>query len=369
MFHLFDRALASLLIKELRQITRNKQIIALLLVTPTIQLIMYGYALDPQVKHLRMGIVDYALSPNSRELTSSFVRNEVFDISPAGESEHELFARVNRGQLDAGVVIPPEFERDVLSKKGANIQVALNGVDANTAGIAASYVLQIVNSFNQTLRPVFNAIVPQISFMYNPGLISSWFFAPAVMAMSLNIAGTLVSSSTLLREKETGTIEQLMMTPADSQQIIIAKIVPLIGVLFGVVTVSLTLALLIFHVPFRGNPLFFAFVSLLYMFVLIALGLALASFAANQRQAMLTSFFIMMPLIQLSGALSPIESMPIFFKYLSLIDPLRFYVACLRGILLKGNGIAELSNEVMALVVFAVVLMSISVNRFRKQLA
>lgn len=362
------RVLWSLIDKELRQILRNKQILVMLFLTPTLQMLAYGLALNPDVKDLSLGVIDFARTPDSRELVANLVSNHVFDMQRSGETVAELYHRVDTGELDAGMVIPPEFRRQIARGQTATVQVVLSAVDANSAGIAAAYIGQILAAFNDNLLAMRQRIAPAISFVYNPGLNATWFFVPAVIAMSLTVAGTLVSTSTLLKEKESGTIEQLMMSPSSPTQILIAKLVPLVVVLFGVVNVSLLLGCLLFGVPFRGNYFLFCFASFEYMFVLLALGLAMASYASNQRQAMLSTFFIMMPLIQLSGALAPIETMPHFWRYLSLINPMRYFIACLRGILLKGNGLPELWLDLLVLFGFAVVFMTVSVSRFRKQL-
>jgi ABC-2 type transport system permease protein len=365
---MLNRVLQSLIFKEIQQILRNKQILAMLLVTPTLQMFTYGLALNPEVKDLNLGVIDMAKTPDSRELTAALVSNKVFDLKPSGDKISELYHKVDEGELDAGVVIPPEFPRLIAAGKPAIIQIVLSAVDANSAGIAAAYLSQIISQFNKTLNGYVEAISPQVTFLYNPGLNATWFFVPAVIAISLTVAGTLVSTSTLLKEKETGTIEQLLISPASATEILIAKLVPLVVVLFGVVNVSLFLGCTVFHVPLRGSYWLFCISSLEYMFVLLALGLAMASYVANQRQAILSTFFIMMPLIQLSGALSPIASMPVFFRLLSLINPLRFYINCLRGILLKGCGLEQLWLDMLILLGFAVVYMMLGVTQFRKQL-
>ncbi len=365
---LFNRVLLSLILKEIRQILRNRQILAMLFITPTLQMLAYGLALNPDVKDIGLGVVDQAQTKTSRELVYQLVCNKVFDLKTSGVDVHNLYDRVDTGDIDAGVVIPPEFARLVAGGQTAAVQVVLSAVDANSAGIAASYLTQIVNAFDRTLTSQREPIQPDISFLYNPGLMATWFFVPAVIAMSLTVAGTLVSTSTLLREKESGTIEQLMMAPASPTQILVAKLVPLVAVLFGVCNVSLFLGCTVFGVPLRGSYIFFCAASFEYMFVLLSLGLALASYATNQRQAMLSTFFIMMPLIQLSGALTPISTMPKFFQYLSMLNPMRFYIVCLRGILLKGNGFSILWPNLLILLIFASVFMTISASRFRKQL-
>jgi ABC-2 type transport system permease protein len=178
----------------------------------------------------------------------------------------------------------------------------------------------------------------------------------------------MVASSVVIREKESGTLEQLLMAPVSAYQILVAKIVPLIVLLFVNVIFGLALGMIIFHVPFRGSPFTLLFISSIYMFVTIAFGIALATVSGNQRQAMLTSFFINLPLIQFSGATAPLESMPPFARQLALLDPLRYYIVCLRGVLLKGVGLEVLWPDVVALTIIAVALLSLSSYRFRRQL-
>lgn len=362
----------ALLMKEFLQLLRNKQLLVILVITPMVQLMAYGFALSPEVKHLRLGVLDYSCTPVSRDLVAELRSNELFDLCESGRNNAELSRRVKDGQLDAGLIIGPEFARRLKAGKPAEIQILLDGVDANTAGIAGSYVMQVLSNFKSehavTLQGV-NQVDTESSFIYNPGLISAWFFVPGVIGMVLNISGIMVSSATLLREKETGTLEQLLMTPVSSAEILIAKIIPLLAVLFANVGVSISIGMAVFGMPFRGSPISLFVITLLYIFVVISIGIALATVSTNQRQAMLISFFITMPVIQLSGAISPLESMPPFFRDLSLLNPLRYYIVCLKGVLLKGVGVEVLWPQILALACFAFVLLSLSASRFRKQLA
>jgi ABC-2 type transport system permease protein len=364
--------LKALMRKEVQQILRDKQLLFLLFFMPILQLFIYGFALSPEVDRLRLGVVDHASSMISRALTAALVVNDVFELKESGGRDAALAALVRDGALDAGLIIPADLERRYRAGLKTNVQVFIDGVDANSAGIAAGYVSQILASFNRNLssgsQESREIISPQISFAYNPGLISSWFFVPGVIALVLNLVSTLVSSAALVREKDSGTLEQLLMTPVSSKQILLAKIVPLAALLMITVAVALLVSVAIFHVPFRGNLLLFLFVSFLAVLVGISIGIALAAYSENQRQSLLTSFFINLPVIQLSGAIAPMESMPEFFQYLSYLDPLRYYVICVRALLLKGGGFSEIWIEVLSLSVYAFVLLSLSSSRFRKQL-
>ncbi len=358
--------------KELRQILRDKQLLFLLVGFPIMQITLYSLALDPQVRHLRLGAVDFANTSTSREFIASLFQTQVFDFRPV-EHKKNWPLKVRDGKLDAGVIILPDFDRRIKSGRVASVQVLLDGVDANSANIASGYISRTVSAFNlQYTTGKQNPpqlVEPQISFAYNPGLEAKWFFVPGVIALVLTLASTMVSSAALVREKDLGTLEQLLMTPVNSAQILIAKFVPLSMVLMINVLVSLFISIFVFQIPFRGNILLFLFVSFLSVLLGISTGAVLAAFSANQRQSLLTSFFVNLPVIQLSGAIAPLEGMPPFWRNLSALDPLRYYITCVRAIMLKGSGLAEIWPDVLALTFFAIVLLSIGASRFRKQLA
>ncbi|MBW4521416.1 MAG: ABC transporter permease [Scytolyngbya sp. HA4215-MV1] len=361
----------ALVIKEISQILRNKQLIFLLLFPPTVQLLIFGFALNPDVQNLKLGVIDYANTYESRELIAAFTENGIFRVADYSFSQEGLGQQVRLGKITAGLVIPPEFERDLDQDKTAEVQVLVDGVDANTAGIASGYINQIINRFSRKLAN--DAVTPPIQtqsvFLYNPGLLSSWFLVPGVMGLVLTLTSSLVSSTTVVREKDSGTLEQLLMTPAEAWEILLAKIVPLFVLLLGDVLLALSLARLVFRIPFRGSFVLFMGLAGLYICVGIGIGIMLATIARNQQQVVLTSFFINLPMIQLSGAIAPIESMPEIFQHLSFLNPLRHFVAIIRGILLKGAGLGELWLNVLALAIFAIVLLGVSANRFRSQLS
>ncbi len=375
MFKLFQRLLNSrfwaLAMKEVQQILRDKKLLFMLVFPPTVQLLLYGLILNPDVQYLNMGVVDQANVGASRELVAALTENDVFVADGYSASQQSLGEQVRRGDITLGVVFPPDFNRNLAQDKPAEIQVMVDGVDANTAGIASGYFTQIVQQYNRRLDnlDIASIVEPQITFLYNPGLISSWFFVPAMMGVVLTLIGSIVSSSALIREKDTGTLEQLLMTPASAGEILLAKVVPLFVLLLGDAVLALSVANVIFHVPLRGSLLLFLIMSGLYVFVGIGIGMMLATLCRNQQQVILTSFFINMPLIQLSGAIAPIESMPAFFRYLSLLNPLRHYVAILRAVLLRGVGLEVIWPNAIALLIFAVVLGTISTNQFRHQVS
>jgi ABC-2 type transport system permease protein len=368
---LLESRFLALAVKEINQILRNKELIFLLLFPPTVQLLLFGFALSPDVDQLKLGIVDYSNTYESRELIAAFTENQVFTVANYTLSQQVLGEQVRTGKITAGLVIPPNFTRDLSQDKTAEVQILIDGVDANSAGIAQGYITQIVNQYNRLLDPNPSPLLVQSQsiFLYNPGLVSSWFLVPGMLGVVLTLTSTLVSSSTVVREKDSGTLEQLLMTPADAWEILLAKIVPLFVLLMGDVLLALSVARLVFKVPMWGSFILFFTLAGLYVFVGIGVGIMLATVARNEQQVVLISFFINLPVIQLSGAIAPIESMPLFFQYLSLLDPLRYFIDITRGILLKGVGLNVLWPNVLALGVFVAVLLTISINRFRSQLS
>jgi ABC-2 type transport system permease protein len=368
--YLFGSRLWSLSMKEVKQTLGNKQLIFLLVFPATIQLLVFGFALSPDVNYLKLGIVDYSKTQASRELISAFTENEVFTAKHYTNSQKELGKQVREGHITAGLVIPPKFNSYIRQERPAEIQILVDAVDANTAGIASGYAKQIVSNYSQKLNPEIlpPLIEPQIIILYNPGLISSWFLVPGVLGLILTLMSSLVAAATVVREKESGTLEQLLMTPAADWEILVAKVLPLFVLLMLDVFLALGISRLVFNLPFRGSFLLFLGLSSLSIFVGISIGILLATFSPNQIRTQLTAFFINLPLNTLSGTITPIESMPIFFQYLSWLNPLRHYVAIIRGILLKGVGLEVLYPHAIALALFAVILLAISSNKFRHQL-
>jgi ABC-2 type transport system permease protein len=366
-----DSRFWALVRKEINQILRNRQLLILLIVPPTVQLLLYGFALNPDVHNLKLGVVDYANVSASRELVSALTENRIFLIASHPDTEAALSRQVEEGKLTAGIVIPPEFRRHISQGEPAEIQVFIDGVDANTAGIASGYISQMLRQYSRQFAdtPISPPVTPQVVFLYNPGLRSSWFFVPGVMGLVLTLISSLVSAITVVREKDTGTLEQLLMTPAAAWEILVAKIVPLFCLLMGDVLLALTLGRVVFGLAFQGNFLLFLLLSGLYLFVGIGIGIMLATISRSQQQVVLTAFFINLPMVQTSGAIAPIETMPPFFQILSLANPLRHYITIIRGILLKGVGLEVLWVHALALAMFATIVMTISINKFRNQLS
>ncbi|RCJ35333.1 ABC transporter permease [Nostoc minutum NIES-26] len=369
-YSLFESRFWVLMLKEMHQILRDKRLLFLLIVLPTIQLLSYGFAISPDVHNLKMGLVDYAQTSNSRELISTLTANDVF-IANYSDNEQTLSQQLQTGEISVGLVIPPEFNRRLHQERTAQVQVLVDAVNANTAGIVRSYITQMINNYSQRINPnrVSAQAQPQITFLYNPGLISSWFFVSGIMGVIMTLVGSIVASATVVREKESGTLEQLLMTPAENWEILLAKLSPLSILLLGDVILVLCLARFIFGLPLRSNILICLLLSSIYILIVISMGILIGTMLQNQQQTQLIAFSINVPLGLLSGAITPIESMPSLFQYLSLLNPLRHYITIVRNLLIKGVGIDVVWPNAIALFFFSTVLLVISTRKFRTQLS
>ncbi len=363
-----DSRLVGLVVKETRQILRDKHLLFLLLFPPTIQLLLLGAVLDPGLHNVTIGIVDHARSPVSRELISAVTAGQMFRRRENLSSDTALEERLRSGQLKVGLVIPPGLDSALAREHRADVQVIVDGVDAYTARLAASCMAQKIQRFNPEGAWRLPPVVPCLATLYNPGLRSSWYFIPGIMGALLTLTSTLVASAALLREKELGTLEQLLMTPYASWEILLGKVVPIFALLMGDVLLAVILGMSVFGVPFRGSVLLFALASGLYVCVGISLGMMLATVCRTERQSHLVSFFVIVPVMQLSGSVVPFETMPPFLRAIGAADPLRYFTTIARSLLIKGAGLDSLWPSFLVLAVSVVALFLVSVIRFRRQL-
>jgi ABC-2 type transport system permease protein len=366
---MFENRVWVLMVKEMRQIIKDKRLLFLLIVLPIVQLLSYGLAISPNVHSLKLGLVDYNQTYNSRELISTLTKNDIF-IAHYSDSEKTLSNELKTGEISVGIVIPPNFNHNLKQGSNARIQVLVDAVNANTAGIVRSYVNQIISYYSQQINPskVPAQVKPLIKFLYNPGLISSWFFVTGIMGVIMTLVGSIVSSATIVREKESGTLEQILMTPTENWEILLAKILPLSVLLLGDVFLILSLAHLIFQIPLGSNLILCLLLSSIYILIVISMGILIGTILQNQQQTQLVAFSINIPLALISGAITPFESMPLFFKYLSLFNPLRHYVIIIRGLLIKSVGTDVLWPNAVALCLFSAALLFLSTKNFRNQL-
>jgi ABC-2 type transport system permease protein len=366
---LFEGRFWALALKELRQIRRDRRLTISLIVPPMLQILLFGFALDADVRNLRLGLVDESRTAESRELVSLLTENDTFQLAGTYSTSATLGQALAAGRLDIGVVVPYEFARLRARGRPATVQVLLNAANANTAQIAQGYVEGAVASLNRDLRRNRAAPVElRPAFLYNPGLVNAWFIVTGVFGTLIILNGSLVSAATMIREKERGTVEQLLMTPASALQVVTAKLVPLFLLLMAMVGLVLLIAGLVFRVPFRGNAALVLVACACCVLTGIGLGTLISTFARSANQTQLISFFVNPPLAMLSGALTPIEAMPKVVQPLTLLNPIAHFATIARSVLVKGAGLDVVYPNLLALIVLAALFVGVSAWRFRRQL-
>jgi ABC-2 type transport system permease protein len=383
----FFRRYMALATKEVQQLRRNRVLLIQLMLPPTIVLIIFGYALNPKVRGLRLGIVDESLSTESRRFIDSLTENVNFDVTRRFLRTEEAEDALKSLALDLFIVVPVDFSRSLMRGQTSDVQVVIDAVDANTAQISQGYLAMALEEFNTgsagppvagsrrplTLVPAAHPAPPpgapdvQSAYLYNPGLVTAWYYVTGVMSIIMFINASLVASALAVKEKETGTIEQLLMTPAQTGEMLLAKTSPVFVLMMVVLFLSLGVGMLVFGLPVRGAVWLFAVSGALAALAGIGIGVMVATVSKSQQQAQLLTFFVNPPLTLLSGATSPLENMPLFFQKLSYLDPLRYMVTIVRGVTLKNAPWSALWPNLVVLVLFAIVLFAISAWRFRKQ--
>jgi ABC-2 type transport system permease protein len=381
------RRYLALLAKEVQQLKRNRVLLVQLMLPPTIVLVIFGYALNPRVRDLRMGIVDESFTTESRQFVDSLVQNVNFNVTRVYGTVQEAEDALKSLDLDLFVVIPTDFSQTLGRGQTADVQVVIDAVDANTAQIAQGYLEMALEQYNtenfsppvagarrqitlvRATHPAPPPGVPDVqsAYLYNPGLLTSWHYVTGVMSIIMFINASLVASALAVKEKETGTIEQLLMTPAQTGEMLLAKTTPVFVVMMVVLFLSLVVGMLVFGVPVRGAVWLFTLAGALSALAGIGIGVMVATVSKSQQQAQLLTFFVNPPLTLLSGATSPIENMPELFQKLSYLDPLRYMVTIIRGVTLKDAPWSALWPNLLALTVFSIILFAISAWRFRKQ--
>ncbi len=382
---LLSSRMGALILKEFRQILRDKRLAMSLIVPPTLQLLLFGFALNPTVSGLHLGVVDDSQSIESRELRAQMTESKSFEASGMYLSVGDLSKDLANGKLDAGLVIPYDYSRDLQRGKPVTVQVLLNGMNSNTATIAQGFTEGVIATYNlglagEGLHANFQQIAaPDVNhrgmvsllpaYLFNPGLEPTWFIVSGILGVLLILNGSLIAAAAIVKERETGTLEQLLMSPASTTQIIVAKLLPLFVLLCMMGLMALTVMRLVFGIPFRGNVMLVIAAAALCLLCGISIGTFIATFTKTARQAQLTLFFINPPLTSLSGAFTPVEAMPKWMQPLAQFNPIQHFGQISRGAMIKGSGITTLWPNFLALFAFTIVLVSLSIWRFRKQLS
>lgn len=362
--------LTSLLLKEFIQFSRNKVVLFLILWLYTIEVVVCTLALSFDVKHLPLAILDFDRTLESRSLERSFLARDDFQLAGNPASEAEVGNMLQSGQVALAVIIPAGFARDLARGVAPSLQVLLDGTNSNTAAIARGYALKVIDLFHQSIPGMTAMAIPSVQpvlrVWYNPDLTFTRFNVLSMIGLAAFMAGVIYPAASIVREREVGTIEQLMVTPIGIGELFLAKTLPTL--LMGLLAVfpSLLIAWW-FEVPLRGSLALFLGLTALFLVSAIGIGVLVASVTRTLQQALLLAFFGLFPVMFLSGTVVPIKSMPDFLQQLSLLSPVRYYTDIILRIFLKGAGLPELWPQAAALVAIGAVLFGCSLAMFRRR--
>jgi ABC-2 type transport system permease protein len=377
------RTIIFILRKEFHQIFRDKRLLPLIFLSPVLQIVLLGYAANMDVKDIRMAVCDQDRSAQSRELIAGFIHSGSFVASAYVPDARAAEQSIEAGASSLALVIPPDYGRLLDSTRTAPLQLLADGSESQSAAIGLTYATLVVNAAQaestaarlasldpRLLRAVHRVqLEPALRILYNPTLASRNFMVPGVLGMVLMIITIVLASLSVVKEKELGTLEQLIVTPITPGQLIIGKLAPFALISVVIITLVLFTSLLLFGLAVRGSLLVLYVLSFLFMLTTLGLGLFVSTVARTQQQAMMISiFFIIMPMVILSGFAFPIENMPPVIQAVTYLFPLRYYFVIIRGLFLKGVSLAELWREAGALLAIGTAVVVASVLRFRKRL-
>lgn len=369
----------ALLVKEFIQMKRDRLTFAMMVALPIVQLIVFGFAINTDVKHLPTIVFDQSLQQEGRDLLSSFEASGYFDIKYIAGSYQEVNDSIESGRTKVGIIIPPDFSENVKHGRSAAVQVIVDASDSMAASSAIS-TAQIIGQLKsqeilfQKLQSITGKSVSmpydiRIRPWYNSDFVSAFYMVPGILGVVLTMTMVMITSMAIVRERERGTLEQLIVTPLKTHELMLGKIIPYIFVGYVQVTLALTVGILVFDLPVRGSLSLLYGLTSLFIVASLALGVLISTIAKTQMQAMQMSFFVFLPSILLSGFMFPREAMPTLFYVMGDIIPLTFYLEIMRGIVLKGIGINFLWTQVLALIAFILAALAVSIMKFQKKIA
>ncbi len=372
--------LSSLIQKEFIQIVRDPRTLALTFIMPVVMLFLLGYAATNDVRNVPLAVLDQDNTQESRNLLAAYRAADYFRLAFTVRSEDELRALIDGNQARAGIVIPPGYGKELNAGRVAHVAFVLDGSDPNVAGTALSAAVLIGQAQSSRIlveRAMISGrggqlVQPPVDVRtqvwYNPGMVSANYMVPALIGMILQFLTTMLTATSIVRERERGTIEQLIVTPIRSWELVIGKLAPYVLIAFFNTLEVLIIGVLVFKVPINGSlALFLALVGL-FLVVTLGIGLLISTVANTQQEAMLTNMFTVLPSIFLSGFFFPLAAMPAVLQAISYVIPLRYFLIIARGIVLKGVGVNLLWADIGALAAFALIVMTATALRFRKQL-
>ena len=366
--------------KEFLQFKRDPKMFGIILIAPIIQLIFLGYAATLDLNTVHTIFYDQDKTTTSRNFIEEFMSSGFFQIDHYADNYEDVQTYIEKGKSLVAIVIPKDFEKKINRRETTQLQAIFNGSDGNSASIAAGYIAAITTTFSKQIVKDFmdvsgrkistvGKISAEARVWYNPELKTRNFMVPAIVGLLVSIVTLILTSLAVVKEKEIGTLEQLIVTPIKPLQLIIGKLVPFLILGFVSVTIVIVAMNIIFGIHVRGSVVFLFFSSFLYILSTLGLGLFVSTVSKTQQQAMMIAIFaVMMPMIYLSGFAFPVENMPKIIQYISYAIPLKYFITIIRGVILKGNGFVQHWFDATMLLAMGILILFFSALRFRKRL-
>lgn len=361
--------------KEFIQLFRDKRNWPILVAVPIVQLLVFGYVVNYDIKDIRVALLDQSRTPESRMLADAFAGNKIFRIVRYPADEKQLDNTILNDAADIAVVIGPDFSRRIRKGETAAVQILADGSMSNMAAMRLAYTSAVLENFNRALlrdlypqRMTYGSVDARIRTWYNPNLDSQNFFVPGIVAFLIMLISLLLTSMAIIREKEAGTMEQLIVTPVKPIELIAGKTIPYTIISLLQMIIVTVIAVLWFHIPLHGSIILLFFCSCVFLLGTLGIGLFISTVSATQQQAMMTTFFFVVPVFMLSGFVFPISNMPYAIQLLTYLNPLRYFLVVIRGIFLKGVGLEVLWPQILAMTILGAVVFTGAIARFRKRL-
>lgn len=365
--------------KEFLQLRRDHRMFPIIFIAPVIQLVILGYAANLDVKRIPSVVCDMDRTQASRDFISRFVNSGYFTMRYVVDRMEDVDDVIDKWKAAVGIIIPNGFgKRLILEGKPAQVQIITDGAESQSAVIALNYATMIIAKHNETVLAERIArsgkeirsgkLVPEFRVWYNPELRSRNFMVPGVLALLLMVMTMMLTSLGIVKEKELGTMEQLVVTPIRPYQLILGKLLPFLALGFVDILLVLLVATFWFRVPVKGSLILLFGLGIIFMMTTLGLGLFISTISKNQQQAMMSSVFFMIPMLLLSGFVFPIENMPKIIQAVTYAIPLRYFLVIIRGLFLKGVGMNALWDETLALIFFGLFILAVSVMRFQKRI-
>jgi len=358
--------------KEFLHIFRDWRTLLVLFAIPAIQLIVFGYAISNDLKYISIGILDKSNDELSQKLISKLAFSDFFKVNAALDNDTEVVSLFKKGIVKEVIIIEPQFSKKLVREGSADIQIITDATEPNTANMAVNYSTAMINSFvseinKQPHHPL--AFTAEVKMLYNPTLQASWMFVPGIIALILTLISVMLTSVSIVREKEFGSMELLLVTPLKPIIIILGKVIPYFILSVFNISFIFLLGHLLFQVPIAGSMATLYFISLLYIVLALTIGIFISVSVSNQQIAMMISLVaLMLPTILLSGFIFPIENMPQWLQVFSSLMPPRYFIDALRGIMLKGNGITELWQDFVVITGMLIFFILLSIKKYKSRL-